>query len=288
MILVTGASGKTGRAVIRALTRRGASVRALVRRPEQRGAMGQLGAQDVLVGDLGDPATYAHALDGVRAVYAIFPNMHPHEVALAGHAVDAARSAGDVRIVYHSVLHPQTETMPHHWNKLRVEARLFESGLRYTILQPAAYMQNVLAYRPYILDENRYPVPYALWTQLGMVDLEDVAAAAAHVLTCDGHEGAIYELAGPEVLDQPQIASALGAALGRDVRAETVPRAEWEVAARRSGLADYQVGTLRKMFEYYERYGFWGNPNVLTWLLGRPPITFAEFCRREFSKTAGG
>ena len=60
-------------------------------------------------------------------------------------AIRAAQSAGVERFVYHSVLHPQVEIMAHHWQKMRVEEQLFESGLSFTILQPAAYMQNVLA-----------------------------------------------------------------------------------------------------------------------------------------------
>jgi hypothetical protein len=55
----------------------------------------------------------------------------------------------------------------------------------------------------------------------------------------------------------------------------------WERRARESGLGDYQVETLVKMFRYYECYGFWGNPRVLSWLLGRPPTTFAAFVERS-------
>jgi len=114
-----------------------------------------------------------------------------------------------------------------------------------------------------------------------MVDLEDVAEAAAAVLTEPGHVGAVYELAGTEVLSQAEVATILGQQLGRPVRAEAVPLETWERRARESGLGDYQVETLVKMFRYYERYGFWGNPRVLSWLLGRPPTTFAAFIERS-------
>ncbi|MFQ5610533.1 MAG: SDR family oxidoreductase [Anaerolineae bacterium] len=283
-ILVTGAAGKTGQAVVRALARREAAVRALVRRPEQAGSLQALGVQEVVVGDMRDPVDLAQAARGVRAIYHICPNMHPDEVAIGQAAMAAARQAGGAHFVYHSVLHPQTETMPHHWQKLRVEERLFESGLPYTILQPAAYMQNVLAGWQQIVEAGRYRLPYAVETRLGMVDLEDVAAAAALVLTQAGHEGAIYELAGPEALTQTEVAAILSRHLGRPIRAETVARQVWEQDARQAGLGDYAVETLLKMFDYYERHGFWGNPNVLHWLLGRPPTTFAAFVRR----VAGG
>jgi uncharacterized protein YbjT (DUF2867 family) len=280
MILVTSAAGKTGRAVIQALTAKGEAVRALVHRHEQIQSVEALGAQQVIVGDMRLQATMDQAAWGVRAVYHICPNVSPDEVAIGQATVVAARSAGVEHFVYHSVLHPQIEAMSHHWQKLRVEERLFESGLSYTILQPAAYMQNVLAHWDQIMEQGVYPVPYAVETRLGMVALEDVAETAAVVLTEPGHTGAVYELASAEVLSQTEVATILGQQLGRPVRAEVVPLETWEQRARESGLGDYQIETLVKMFRYYERYGFWGNPRVLGWLLGRPPTTFAAFVER--------
>jgi uncharacterized protein YbjT (DUF2867 family) len=281
MILVTGAAGKTGRAVIRALTARGEAVRALVRRSEQIRSVEALGAQQVVVGDMRVQAIMDQAAQGVRAVYHICPNVSPDEVTISQVAIMAARSAGVKHFVYHSVLHPQVEAMPHHWQKLRVEEQLFESGLCYTILQPTAYMQNVLAHWDQIMEQGVYPVPYAVETRLGMVDLEDVAEVVAVVLTEPGHTGAVYELAGAEVLSQVEVATILGQQLGRSVRAEVVPLEIWKRRARESGLGDYQVETLVKMFRYYERYGFWGNPRVLSWLLGRSPTTFTAFVERS-------
>jgi nucleoside-diphosphate-sugar epimerase len=141
-------------------------------------------------------------------------------------------------------------------------------------------MQNILAGWRSILEDGIYRVPYAVETRLGMVDLEDVATAAAIVLTEPGHQGAIYELAGAETLTPTDVATILGHILGRPVRAETVPLDVWEEGARRAGLGDYQVKTLIEMFRYYQSYGFWGNPNVLGWLLGRPPTTFVAFVER--------
>ena len=280
MILVTGASGKTGRAVIRALIAKGKMVRALVHRSEQVRLIQELGVQEVVVGDMRDQATMDQAARGARAIYYICPNVNPDEVAIGQAVIAAARSAGVERLVYHSVLHPQTEAMPHHWQKLHVEERLFESGLSYTILQPAVYMQNVLAYWNQIVEQGIYPVPYAVETRLGMVDLEDVAEVAALVLTEPGHVGATYELVGAEPLTQTEVAAILSQQMGRPVRAQAVPLDEWERKARASGMSDYAVETLLKMFRFYERYGFWGNSRVLTWLLGRSPTTFSAFVER--------
>ena len=278
MILVSGASGKTGLAVVRALVARGEAVRALVHRMDQVQSVQDAGVQEIVVGDMRKRAKVELAVRGVRAVYHICPNISPDEVAIGRLGISAARAAGVHRFIYHSVLHPQVEAMPHHWLKMRVEEQLFRSGLVYTILQPAAYMQNVLAQWGPIM-RGVYPVPYLPETRLGMVDLQDVAEVAAKVLTEEGHAGAVYELAG-EALSQTKVASILSLQLGRLVRAEVVPLNVWEQRARAAGLGDYQVETLLAMFRYYERHGFWGNSRVLGWLLGREATTFADFVER--------
>jgi len=280
MILVTGAAGKTGRSVIRALAAGGHAVRALVRRPEQVALVESLGARQVVVGDMLHPSAVEHAAQGTRAVYHICPNVSPAEVTIGEIAISAARAAGVEHFVYHSVLHPQTEAMPHHWLKLRVEERLFESGLPCTILQPAAYMQNILAHWDRITHAGIYRVPYGAGARSSLVDLEDVALAAVRVLREPGHIGATYELVGTRPMSQSEMAVVLSRETGRLVQTETVPLSEWQQQARAAGLGDYQVDALLKMFRYYERHGFGGNPQVLSWLLQRPPTTFASFVRR--------
>lgn len=284
MILVTGAAGKTGQAVTRALASRGAKVRALVYRPEQAAWLQKLGAPDVAIGDMRDEAVFRKAMQGIRAIYHICPNMNPDEESIGRLAIAAARAVGVERFVYHSVLHPQTEKMPHHWHKLRVEEMLLESGLAWTILQPAAYMQNILAGWTAIVEQGVYRVPYSVGTRLGMVDLEDVATVAAIVLTEPGHFGAIYELVSLEVLTQTEVAAVLSECLGRPVQAEEIPLDEWAKNAQAAGLGAYQVESLLKMFRYYAEYHFWGNAQALGWLLGRPPTGFRAFVERVTEK----
>ena len=280
MILVTGAVGKTGRAVIQALATRKVPVRAFVRRMEQVAAVQRIGATEAIVGDLRNQDDLESACQGIETLYHICPNMQPDEVAIAERIFAAAKRSDIPRVVYHSVLHPQTASMPHHWQKNRVEELLFTTGFDYTILQPAAYMQNVLASWQTIIEQGMYAVPYALSTRLGMVDLHDVAEAAAFILTTRNHSGATYELATDEWLTQSEVAAILSEVLGRPVRAEVQPRQMWEQNARSAGLSDYAIATLRNMFVYYERYGFCGNGNVLRWLLGRPPTRFADCMNR--------
>jgi NAD(P)H dehydrogenase (quinone) len=286
MILITGAAGKTGRAVVKALRLDGSiqhlePIRTLVRKPEQIRSMLDLGVDEVVVGDVRSPEILEKAFNGVRVVYHIPPNVHPEEIPIAGEMLKAAGSAGIERFVYHSVLHPQIETMPHHWQKMRVEELIFTSGIAFTILQPEVYMQNILGQWDVLLQQGVYSVPYATQTRLGMVDLENVGMAAAIVLTQPGHEGAIYELAGPDTLSQDEVAGILSQVLAIPIRAESTPREVWKSRALAAGMEEYQMTTLLKMFEYYERYGFYGNPKVLSHLLGKTPDDLNSFVRRQ-------
>ena len=278
MILVTGASGKTGRAVISALLQRGLSVRALVHNQTRQEEFGSTSEVEVVVGDLLSANSVAQAVHGVEEVYHICPNVNPNELAIGKILISAARTAEVKLFVFHSVLHPHVEAMPHHWLKMRVEETLFTSNLPFAILQPGPYMQNILPELGAITDRGVYSVPYSVEAPFSLVDLNDVAEAAAVVLSEASHLGAIYELAGPEILTPNDVASVLGKLLGRDVRAEKMSIDAWK--ERSSRLGSYQIDALAKMFMYYDQHGLWGNPRVLKDLIRRAPTTLEDFARR--------
>jgi NAD(P)H dehydrogenase (quinone) len=280
VILVTGAGGKTGKAVIKALIARGAPARGFVRSPAYEPALKAIGASEVVVGAMDDPDAVSRAVRGVDAIYHICPNVNPNEIAFARMLIAAGTGSGASRLVYHSVLHPQIEEMPHHWNKLRVEEMLFSSGLDITILQPTAYMQNSLVQWDAIKRDGVYRVPYPVETRLSLVDLDDVAEAAALVLMNTGHSNATYELVGTPPLSQLELAEAFGRALKTHIRAEAETIESWNHRARNAGVDDYQRETLIKMFRVYARDGLKGNSNMLGWLLGRPPTSLAAFAAR--------
>jgi uncharacterized protein YbjT (DUF2867 family) len=284
MILITGAAGKTGRAVIRALTKGAETIRGLVRRAEQAPSLEALGVEEVRVVDLLDRDKMAAAVQGIRAIYHLAPNVSPDEMEMGKVIIAAATSNAVEHFVFHSVLHPQIEAMPHHWQKARVEELLFASGLPFTILQPTAYMQNILAQWDHIIGKGKFPVPYPAATRLCLVDLEDVAQAAATVLSEPGHIGAIIELVGTPPMSQSEIAEVLAGQLGISVTADHLPVEVWERGVRASGLGDYQVRTLIEMFHYYENHGLVGNSNALRCLLQRQPTSFPEFVRRIAGK----
>ena len=281
MILVTGAGGKTGLSVIKALAITGETVRAVVNNKDYREAVLEAGAGEVIVGNLLLSDDLLEAVHGIRAIYHIPPNIHPEELKMGQLVISAARGARVSHFVYHSVLHPQIESMPHHWLKLRVEEYLIESGMPYTILQPAAYMQNITSSLLEIVEKGVYQVPYSVNSRLSLVDLTDLADAAAIVLTNQEHQGAIYEMVGTKALSQQDIALVLGEVLGRRIQAQQVSLAYWERQAKTSGLDSYQIDTLVKMFQHYEQFGFAGNTGVLSWLLGRQPTSLKYCLERE-------
>jgi uncharacterized protein YbjT (DUF2867 family) len=280
MILVTGAAGKTGRAIIRALKGAGQEVRAFVGTSVSLDIAGNLGADEAVIGDLRDIGVLRSAAAGVSAIYFIAPNVHADELMMGRNVIEAARSVGYARLVIHSVLHPATEKMPHHWQKLRVEEAVYESGLPYTILQPAPYMQNLLAQWQTMTRESVLRQPYPVVTRLSLVDVHDVAEVALHVLIGRGHLNATYELAGTDPLSQTEVATIVSERLSQKITAKAVRPADWDRSAREAGWGEYARSTLLSMFDYYAKHGLSGNPNVLRWLLGREPTSLAGFIDR--------
>jgi len=281
MILITGAGGKTGRTLIKTLSKT-ESVCAFVHREEQVTILESLGAERVIVGDMRNESAIRSSMQGARAVYHICPNMSPDEVEIGKLVIDEARKAGVEHFVYHSVLHPQIEVMNHHWQKMRVEEMIFETGLLFTILQPAPYMQNLLAGWKSIVEDGVLRVPYSVNSKFSFVDLEDVAEVAKTVLTEPNHKNAIYELAGTSPMSHVEIAEILSRVLNRDVRAEKEEIGDWKL--RTGGLSEYALENLVRMFEYYDQWGLAGNPNVLRWLLKREPTSLDSFVERTMKE----
>lgn len=280
MILITGAAGKTGRALLQQLGLHQRPVRALVRRQDQIEQVLEKGATEAQFGDLLDPQSMAPAFAGVTAVYHIPPNVHPQEERIAENILRLSSQHGVEHFVYHSVLRPYIRSMPHHIKKAHVEERLFTAGIPFTILQPAAYMQNTLPSLQNARTDGVFSVPYPIDTPMGMVDLDEVAEVGALVIANADHYMATYELSSTEILTPEDIAEQIETAIGKPVEAQEVDLKTWRRQALQTGMSRYQVDTLLKMFRYYARYGFWGNGYSLSALLGRPPKTYAAFLGR--------
>ena len=254
------------------------SVFAFVHREEHVSILGSLGAEKVIVGDMRDETAIRSAMDGVSAIYHICPNMSPDEEVIGRLVIDVARKSGVEHFVYHSVLHPQTEKMKHHWGKMRVEEMIFESGVPFTILQPAPYMQNLLAGWKSIVEDGVLRVPYSVEAKFSFIDLEDIAEAAKIILTEPNHLNATYELAGTSPMSHVEVTEIFRRVLNRDVHAEEEEISDWRLHTE--GLSDHALENLVKMFEYYDQWGLVGNPNELRWVLKREPTSLESFIER--------
>jgi NAD(P)H dehydrogenase (quinone) len=287
LILVTGAAGKTGRGLLGQLLARGLSVRAWVRSEDHSGQLPAHSNLEVHIGDMAQSTHWRSALEGVGCVYHIAPNMHPSEAEMGAVAVEAAAARGRPRFVLHSVLHPQSIAMPHHERKLRVEAKLIDSGLDFTILQPAAYMQNLKPAFRAAKAHGKYRPPYPESTVINLVDLSDVVEAAANVIQSARYGGSSLELAGPDNLSQHEIAASMAAAIGAPVTAQAQTVDTWADGARKAGMAEGRITDFVQMFNYYAGHGFVGNARVLEMVLGRPPRYLAEILKEMLEMESG-
>jgi uncharacterized protein YbjT (DUF2867 family) len=145
-------------------------------------------------------------------------------------------------------------------------------------------MQHLVPMWPAVLKTGVHSMPFGTTSRLSVVDLHDLAEATAKVMTEPGHEGATYQLAGPDALSQDDIAAILTELLGRPIRAVAKPLDEALRDAAAAGLPPERVETIRLMNTHYDAHGLVGNPNVLQWILGRPATPFRDFVRRELMK----
>jgi uncharacterized protein YbjT (DUF2867 family) len=284
LILVTSANGNQGKRLVPQLLSGGHRVRACVQSNSSADALCKLGVQEVLVGDLADPAFIRQAVQGVSSIYHIGPTLHPAEREMGFTIIDAAREAGVGHFVFSSVLHAITTDLVQHEIKRDIEEHLLSSGLEFTILQPANYM---LAPRlKPVFEEHVFRLSWSLDRYQSMVDLDDVTEVATQVLTQPNrHFSATYELAGPGRFTAHDIGKALSNVLGTEIRVERIDMASFIKA--RFGEGDpvtfaHQQRVSSSIEKRYSNHDFLGNSNVLSWLLGRPATAFEDFVRKEY------
>ena len=283
MILVTSAYGNNGRRLIPRLNEKGIDVRAL-NLSDKTEELKKLGAKDVIVGNALDPVTLDRAMDEVESVFHVGPSFHPHEAEMGIAVINAASAAEVEHFVYDSVLHPQISALLQHKMKLVVEEYLINSDLNYTILQPMHYMQNINISDVY--NEGLFIQASALQTPLSFVDLDDKVEVAAKVLTEHGHYGATYELCCDDNLNAIEISEIMTRIMGKKINPKLVPK---ELIISRFQRAfpdygDYPAKGFTALFDYYSKYGFYGNSNILKWLLCRSPTTLEQYIQKEFDK----
>lgn len=284
MILVTAANGNQGRLLVPKLLAADMPVRACVQSNASAAHLRTLGVDDVVVGDLSDPALVAKAVNGVDKIYHVGPTIHPREREMGFAIVDAARTEGVQHLVLSSVLHAITTDLVQHEIKRDIEEHLLSSGLEFTILQPANYMLP-LKLRP-VFERGVFELSWSLQRRQSMVDLGDVTDVAKLVLTdSPQHTGATYELVGPGRFTGHDLGEIISRVLGRrievrEIDADTYLKA-W-IGDADPAQFTHQVRVLRAITARYSSHDFVGNPNVLTWLLGRPPTTFEQYVRGQY------
>jgi NAD(P)H dehydrogenase (quinone) len=277
---VFGATGRTGRPLVRALKRRGVRVRAVTRNPERPGLFPN--DVDVCFGDLHNVDTLVNALEGATTLHYIPPSLNVRDPEYVGNIIAAAERSGVSRIVYHSVLHSNTPEMPHHLRKAGCERLFRHSPLSWTVIQPAMYVQTALGF--FDAAAGVLSPPFDTTQPFTLIHEEDLAEAAAIIHTTEGHTFATYELAGSERLDFVAMSERLSGIVGRPVSIRKVD-AEAYVArfAAQRGLTADQARERWLMFDYYDRHGLIGNGNVLRMILGREPVSFGEAARHSLA-----
>lgn len=285
MILVTCAAGQTGTRLIPHLVQRGHKVRGLVTKQESADKIAALGAE-VAFGNVRDAAAMRRAMAGVERMYYIPPSLAAGEEALNRSVVGLAKEAGVRHFVLQSAIAPYLQDVPFHWAKMTANVDLFHSGMPYTILIPANFMQNILWTWPLISEQGRWELPYRTDLPLAWIDADDLAEAAANVLTESREDDlfATYELAGAQ-LSRDAIAEIVSKALGKPVKAiRADPDTFMErlkAAPRYAGRSQEEFDQIRGMFRHYDRVGCpAGNTRTLAMLLGRPVTSYAEFARK--------
>ena len=266
-ILAFGASGPIAGLALAELVRRGADVRAFVRRDEQRAPALARGASEVAVGDLHDARSVDKALSGVGAVFYIAPVRLPDQAAIGQRVVAQAARAGVKRFVFSSVIHPVLSSLPNHAAKAPVEAAMIASGLEFAILHPAVLYQNFAAAWRNIIEKRTLAEPWSNETRHSRVDYRDVAEVAAIALTEDRLTNGTFELCASGRPDRREIAAMLSEVTGHEVEALRIDPA----------TLGPEADALRPMFEHYDRHGLDGNALTLRAILGREPRGLREY-----------
>ena len=282
-ILVTGATGWSGSAVIREFARRSEEVRALVRSRAKACALKTLPTVELVEGDMLQPETLGAALDGVDRVLLI-SSANERMLETQCTFIDAAKKAGVRHIVKLSGAESGVGFNQRNFRFTRmhedIERYLEGSGLAWTHLRPSQFMQVYLREGPTIVAEDAFFLPMEN-AKLSPIDVEDIAQVAFALLYSGGHEGKSYDMTGPEALTMTEIAKQISRAIGKTVRYVNVTPAERRRALLVRGtppiFADALDEQSSERLKCSESRVCLGGHEAF----GIQPTTFAEFARRN-------
>jgi uncharacterized protein YbjT (DUF2867 family) len=277
-ILVAGATGTVGREIVRALLRQGERVRVLVRdETRARSILGE--SVELAIGDFADPASLRAVFRSMDKAVMLAPNT-PHQAVLEGNLIDAAKDAGIRHLVELSGLgadpgSPARIARCH----AQVEQAVAASGIAYTVLRPNTFMQNFPRMAPTIMTEGlRLPMGRC---RVSLVDVCDIAAVAAAVLTQPGHHGAIYEITGSEALSFTEIAEILSRAAGRRIEYTDIPPDVFKNDLRRAGWPAWQAAAVTELYLYATPSSGAVVTTAIADITGKRPTPFLAFVREH-------
>ncbi len=274
-IFLTGATGTVGSSVVSALHAAGVTAKALARSEEKVAALRARGVEPVL-GDLEDPDGLGRALAGTDTLFLLAPP-GPRAPEHNSNAIWAAGQAGVRRVVRLSAVKAAHDA-PTRNGRLHAlsDTELMASGMKWTILKPPTFMQNLLRSARTIANEG---VLYSAQGdgRVGFIDTRDLAELIARFLVVEDHEGQVLAPTGPASIGYEEIAKAFSAALGKPIR--YVPITLEQMRASMAGMPAWTIGSISDYMAANARG--WADfvTDDVPRILGRPARSIADFAR---------
>ena len=275
MILLTGATGKTGSATAKALNERGIKFRALIRNEEKREGIESLGGE-VIIGSIENKEAVDQSMVDVETALILLPNSE-NQLRLEKQLVDSAKQAGANRIVKMSSIEATPDaTSPIPRLHLESEEYIKQSGLNWTMVKPNFYMQNLLASAATIKDQGKIFLPMGEG-KTGMIDTTDVGKVLAKVLSEDGHESMNHEITGPEILSFFEVAEIFTQGLGKQVDYVDVPLAAYKETLGQFLTNQWHLDAVIDLFKGIADGGIEEKTDTYSNLMGESPKSLSQF-----------
>ena len=275
MILLTGATGKTGSATAKALNEKGITFRALIRNEEKRGDIESLGGE-VVIGSIENKEAVDQSMVDVETVLVLLPNSE-NQLSLEKQLVDSAKQAGAKRVVKMSSIEATPDAMsPIPKLHLESEEYIKQSGLNWTMIKPNFYMQNLLASAGTIKDQGKIFLPMGEG-KTGMIDTTDVGKVLAKVLSEDGHESMNHEITGPEILSFNEVAEIFSKGLDKQVDYVDVPLAAYKETLGQFLTNQWHLDAVIDLFKGIADGGIEEKTDTYSELMGESPKSLSEF-----------
>ncbi|HCB3587112.1 SDR family oxidoreductase [Citrobacter koseri] len=276
MIAITGATGQLGQHVIDTLLKTvpASQIAAIVRNPAKADALTRLGVT-VRQADYSDEAAFTAALQGIDRLLLISSSEVGQRAAQHRNVINAAIAANMKFIAYTSLLHADRSPLGLHVEHVETEKMLADSGIPYALLRNGWYTENYLASAPAALEHGVF-IGAAGEGKIASATRADYAAAAARVISEEGHAGKVYELAGDEGWTLSQLAAELAKQSGKKVVYQNLSEADFAAALKGVGLPAGLADMLADSDAGAAKGGLFDDSHTLSALIGRPTTSLAE------------